>query len=295
MTLMLPHRPPARDDSGMDVAVRATAGLGEGPTWDVRTRTLVWVDVFGCAVHRYDPASDADETLVLPQHVGAAKPRAAGGLVANLRDGIALLDLDGTRRWLVYWARDGYRGNDAGVDPAGRLWAGTTGYGSTPSAGWLARIEPTGAARVVLDDVAVSNGLGWSPDGTRLYFVDSPTGRIDVFDYDLDSGDAVGRRPLCAVDGPGSPDGLCVDADGCVWVAVWDGGAVRRYTPDGALDRELALPVSRPTACCFGGPDLTDLYVTTARRGLGTEEPLAGSVLVFPDAGAGHPTTVFAG
>ncbi|SDD72570.1 SMP-30/gluconolactonase/LRE family protein [Actinokineospora iranica] len=283
----------------MDVAVRVEAVLGEGPTWDVLTGTLVWVDILSSEAHRYDPVTGKDEVLALPQHVGAVKPRAGGGLVANLRDGVALLERDGSRRWLVYWGRDGYRGNDAGIDPAGRLWAGTTAYGTGSAAGWLACVEPSGAARVALDDVQVSNGIGWSPDGTRLYFIDSPTNRVDVFDYDVATGDAVNRRPLCAVAGPGSPDGLCVDADGCVWVALWDGSAIRRYTPTGDLDREIQAPVSRPTACCFGGPDLTDLYVTTARRGLTeaqlSEQPLAGSVLVFPGAGTGHPTTAFAG
>lgn len=284
----------------IDVAVRIQAELGEGPTWDRASSTLLWVDVLAGEVHRYAPARDDDAVLVLPQHVGAAKPRAMGGLVANLRDGIALVDRDGAKTWLVYWARDGVRGNDAAVDPAGRLWAGTMRYDTAPGGGWLARVEPTGAAKVVLDDVTISNGIGWSPDGTRMYYIDTPEQRIDVLDYDVDTGEATGRRPLCAVEGtPGSPDGLTVDADGCVWVALWGGAAVRRYTPEGVLDRVIALPVDQPTACCFGGEDLTDLYVTSARTGLGEAElaarPLSGSVLVLPGLGVGLPSTAFAG
>ncbi|MEO6088834.1 MAG: SMP-30/gluconolactonase/LRE family protein [Umezawaea sp.] len=284
----------------IDVAVRIQAELGEGPTWDRSSSTLVWVDILAGEVHRYAPARDDDAVLSVPQHVGAAKPRSMGGLVLNLRDGIALVDRDGTKTWLVYWARDGVRGNDAAVDPAGRLWAGTMRYDSAPGGGWLARVEPTGAAKVVLDGVTISNGVGWSPDGTRMYYVDTPEQRIDVLDYDVDTGEATGRRPLCPVEGTdGSPDGLTVDADGCVWVALWGGGAVRRYTPDGVLDRVITLPVDQPTACCFGGDALTDLYVTTARAGLDesalTARPLSGSVLVLPGIGAGLPSTAFAG
>jgi sugar lactone lactonase YvrE len=279
----------------VDVAVRGEATLGEGPTWDLATATLLWVDILGSAVHRYDPATGGDQVMPTPQHVGAAKPRAVGGLVANLRDGVALLDADGCQRWLVYWEREGVRGNDAAVDPAGRLWAGTMRYDARAGGGWLAKVEPNGDAKVLLDDVTISNGIGWSPDSTLMYYIDTPTHRVDVFDYDLDAGTATNRRTLCTIeDGAGGPDGMCVDADGCLWVALWGGNGLRRYTPDGRLDREVPLPVSQPTACAFGGADFTDLYVTTAREGL-SERELAGSLLVLPGIGVGLPSTVFAG
>nr|WP_273938103.1 SMP-30/gluconolactonase/LRE family protein [Kutzneria chonburiensis] len=277
----------------IEVAVRGDATLGEGPTWDTSTSTLLWVDILGSAVHRYDPGRGTDSVLPTPQHVGAAKPRAAGGLIANLRDGVALLDADGGQRWLVYWEREGLRGNDAAVDGAGRLWAGTMRYDTAEGGGWLARVEPDGAAKVLLDDVTISNGIAWSPDNALMYYIDTPTSRVDVFDYDLATGSATDRRPLCTVEG--SPDGMCVDADGCLWVAVWGGSAIRRYTPEGKLDREVPLPVSQPTACAFGGPDFTDLYVTTAREGLENPEELAGSLLVLPGFGVGLPSTLFAG
>jgi sugar lactone lactonase YvrE len=279
----------------IDVAVRAEAALGEAPTWDHASGTLLWVDILGNEVHRYSPWRDDDAVLEMPQHVGAAKPRSAGGLVVNLRDGVALIDRDGAKKWLVYWARDGVRGNDAAVDPAGRLWAGTMRYDEDPG-GWLARVEPSGDAKVVLDKVSVSNGIGWSPDATRMYYVDSAERRIDVLDFDRATGEATNRRPLAEVD-RGLPDGLTVDSSGAIWVALWGGAAVRRYTPDGGLDREIELPVGQPTACCFGGVDFTDLYVTTARVGLSGDSlsELAGSVLVIPGAGEGLPGTAFAG
>jgi sugar lactone lactonase YvrE len=280
-----------------DIAVRATASLGEGPTWDSRTGTLIWIDILAPEIHRWNPSTGVNETSTAPQHVGAAKPRANGGLIVNLRDGVAIVDTAGEYRWLVYWARDGVRGNDAAVDAAGRLWAGTMRYDTADGGGWLARVEPDGKASMVLEKVTISNGVGWSPDNTRMYFADTPTGLIDVFDYDLATGAVTSRRPLVDVDG--SPDGLCVDADGCVWVALWSGGQVRRYTPDGKLDRTITVPANLTTACCFGGDRLTDLYITTARVGMSEEElahqPLSGSVFVVPGAGAGMPSTVFSG
>ncbi|KOX26892.1 calcium-binding protein [Saccharothrix sp. NRRL B-16348] len=269
--------------------------MGEAPTWDHASGTLLWVDVLGNEVHRYNPSRDDDAVLEVPQHVGAAKPRTRGGLVLNLRDGVALIDRDGVKTWLVYWARDGVRGNDAAVDPAGRLWAGTMRYDEDPG-GWLARVEPSGDAKVVLDKVSVSNGIGWSPDTRLMYYIDSAERRIDVLDYDRETGEATNRRPLAEVS-RGLPDGLTVDASGAIWVALWGGAALHRYTPDGVLDREIELPVGQPTACCFGGVDFTDLYVTTARVGLSGDasSELAGSVLVLPGVGEGLPSTAFAG
>ncbi|MFD7872575.1 SMP-30/gluconolactonase/LRE family protein [Streptomyces sp. NPDC059766] len=277
-----------------EVAVRAEATLGEGPTWDAAAGRLIWLDILGSRIHTYDPASGRRTVRTTPQHVGAVKPRAAGGLVLNLRDGVALLDPDGTLGWLHHDPLPGRRANDAAVAPDGSLWAGTMRYDEATGGGTLSRIAADGTVETVLDDVTVSNGTGWSPDGRLMYYVDSPTRRIDVFDHD--GGRITNRRTLAEIEaGAGFPDGLTVDADGCVWVALWDGGAVRRYTPSGTLDRVIALPTPRITACAFGGPDLTDLYVTTARTGLSAPSALAGCLLVIPGAGKGQPHPAFAG
>ncbi|MDN0194423.1 SMP-30/gluconolactonase/LRE family protein [Streptomyces sp. S.PNR 29] len=277
-----------------EVAVRAEATLGEGPTWDAEAGRLVWIDILGSRIHTYDPVSGRRTVRTTEQHVGAAKPRAGGGLVLNLRDGVGLLDPDGGFRWLHHEPVPGRRANDAAVAPDGSLWAGTMRYDEAPGGGTLSRLTGDGSVRTVLDDVAVSNGTGWSPDGRLMYYIDSPTRRIDVFDYD--GGQISGRRPLAEIEeGAGFPDGLTVDADGCVWVALWQGAAVRRYTPAGVLDRVIELPVPLVTACAFGGAELTDLYITTARVGLDTPPPLSGSLLVVPGAGKGLPQAVFAG
>jgi sugar lactone lactonase YvrE len=286
--------------SELDIALRGEPDLGEGPTWDAGTGSLVWVDILGSAVHRFDPGAGTDGVTPVSQHVGAAKPRVGGGLVLNLRDGIGLLEPSGELRWLVYWARDGMRGNDAAVDPAGRLWAGTMRYDQQPGGGFLARVDPGGRATVVLPAVTISNGIGWSPDERRMYYVDSPTRRIDVFDFETGTGEVTNQRPFTEIgDTDGVPDGLCVDADGCVWVAVHGAGQVRRYTPDGALDRTIDVPARQTTACCFGGPDLADLYVTTAREGFteadAAAQPLAGSLFVATGIGGGLPSARFPG
>ncbi|GAA2634982.1 SMP-30/gluconolactonase/LRE family protein [Streptomyces axinellae] len=278
-----------------ETAVRAGAALGEGPTWDAAAGRLIWVDILGCRVHTFDPATGRRTALATEQHVGAAKPRAGGGLVVNLRDGVGRYGPDGGFGWLRHDPVPGRRGNDAAVAPDGTLWAGTMRYDEAPGGGTLIRLGPDGRAHTVLESVAISNGTGWSPDGRLLYYVDSPTRRIDVFDVRAD-GLVAGRRPLAEVEkGAGFPDGLTVDADGCVWVALYDGAAVRRYTPAGKLDRVVELPVRRPTACAFGGAGLDDLYVTTARTGLSAPSSRDGSLLVLPGAGQGLAQPPFAG
>ena len=292
--------------TSVEIAVRASAALGEGPTWDAAAGHLLWVDILGSRVHTYHPGTGRRTVLATEQHVGAAKPRSGGGLVVNLRDGVGLYPPGAAGaapgaggpdaaafRWLHRDPVPGRRANDAAVAPDGSLWCGTMRYDEAPGGGTLTRIAPDGTVRTLLDDVTVSNGTGWSPDGRRVYYVDSPTRRVDVFDVD-DGGLPVNRRTFATVE-DGYPDGLTVDAEGGVWVALWDGGAVHRYTPDGGLDRVLALPVRRPTACAFGGAGLTDLYVTTARTGLPHPHPAAGSLLVVPGAGQGLPQPPFAG
>ncbi|MBO8201694.1 SMP-30/gluconolactonase/LRE family protein [Streptomyces smyrnaeus] len=280
----------------VETALRASAELGEGPTWDTAAGRLLWVDILASRVHTFDPATGDRTVMATEQHVGAAKPRAGGGVVVNLRDGVGLYEADGRFSWLRRDPAPGRRGNDAAVAPDGALWAGTMYYDETPGGGSLVRLAPDGTATTALDEVTVSNGTGWSPDGTLMYYVDTPTRRIDVFDV-RDGGAVVAdRRPLVSVEeGAGFPDGLTVDADGCVWVALWDGAAVRRYTPEGVLDRVVPVPVRRPTACAFGGAGLGDLYITTARVGLAAPTPQDGSLLVLPAAGTGLAQPPFAG
>jgi sugar lactone lactonase YvrE len=285
----------------IDVAYSAKAVLGEGPTWNPETRRLLWVDILNSEVHEFDPATGEDTIMPTPQHVSAVKPREGGGIAVNLAEGIGMYGPAGEFGWLARWPDPACRGNDAGVDPWGNLWAGTMRYDEAAGGGHLRRITPDGTVDIVVPNTSISNGLGWSPDERAMYFIDTPTRRVDRFDVDPDDGSVRNRRPHVTLpdDTPGSPDGMTVDADGCVWVALWDGWAVHRYTPDGKLDRVLEMPVARATACMFGGPEMRDLYISTARDRLSEAEleaqPLAGSLLVVHDVGQGMAMKAFAG
>jgi sugar lactone lactonase YvrE len=204
-----------------------------------------------------------------------------------LTDGFWLLEPSGVNlRPLaaVEADRPGTRFNDGKCDPAGRFWAGTMAYDETPGAGTLYRLDPDGRVEPMLAAVTISNGLAWSLDGRTLYYVDSPTRRVDAFDHDPAGGMLTNRRPFVELGPgePGVPDGITIDAEGHLWVAFWDGWAVHRYQPDGTLDAVVPDPVARPTSCAFGGVDLADLYVTSASIGLSpaelAEQPHAGGI-----------------
>jgi sugar lactone lactonase YvrE len=161
--------------------------------------------------------------------------------------------------------------NDGAVDPRGRFWAGSMSLDGEPGQGTLYRLDPDGRATAMVAPVTTSNGPAWSPDGRFMYYVDTRTRRIDVFDFDADEGTLTGRRPFVAfAEGPGRPDGVIVDTDGGIWVALWQGAVVQRYRPDGSLDRTVPVPTPCPTKCAFGGDDLGDLYITSARAPLDT-------------------------
>ena len=278
-----------------------TAALGEGPYWVPEDDCLLWVDIEGARLHRtYFPSG---ETVTdSPGPVSAAFPAVGGGIL--IAGGAALTLLFPAERggqWVARTiadtpARDGIRFNDAGVDPAGRVWAGSMHMTEAEPVGELYRLDAGGRLNPVVKNVTVSNGLGWSPDGSRMYYADSPLRRIDVFDYDPATGEAFARRAFADLsEAEGVPDGLTVDADGCVWVAMWGGSALRRFTPEGQPDAVLPVPVSQPTSCAFGGPGLADLYITTARVGLTDDQlaaqPLAGRLLHVRPGVVGLPST----
>jgi sugar lactone lactonase YvrE len=277
-------------------AAAAPAELGEAPVWDAGRRELVWVDIDRGLVHRRSDGR-ADTTLDVGQPVGCAVPRARGGLALALRDGFALLTPGGGDAQLVAPVerdRLDTRMNDGACDSGGRFWAGTMSLRGDTRAAALYRLDPDLRVTRVLPGISVSNGLGWAPDGATLYHVDSPRRRIDVYDFDPHSGGIAGRRAVIPVSPElGTPDGLTVDAEGGIWVALWGGAAVQRYSADGGVDERIELPATNVTSCCFGGPDLRTLYVTTARRG--AREPLAGALFACRPGVAGLPATPFAG
>jgi sugar lactone lactonase YvrE len=286
----------------VEVAIRSEALLGEGPRWDAATGRLLWVDIEAGALHLFDPARGDDRKILLGNRVGAAAPVQGGGVLVALADRLAVVDLDDESiRSLVEIPHDeGMRLNEGVCDPAGRFWVGSMALDYAPGAGALYRYSSDGGLDRVLGEVTLSNGIGWSPDGGTMYYIDSMAYRVDAFDYDLSTGAISGRRPLIVIErGAGIPDGLAVDDDGGIWVALWGRGAIRRYAPDGELDRMLAVPAHNVTACCFGGDDGRSLYVTTASVELSAEQlrerPLAGSVFVTEAGVSGPPAQPFAG
>lgn len=278
--------------------VAPPAELGESPVWDAARGELVWVDIDRGLVHRRG-AGRPDVTLDVGQPVGCAVPRAGGGLALALRDGFALLPPggDGPARLVapVEARRTDTRMNDGACDARGRFFAGTMSLAGDTRTAALYRLDPDLSVTRLLPGVSVSNGIGWSPDGALLYHVDSPRGRIDVYDFDESGGTLAGRRAVIPVAADrGVPDGLTVDAEGGVWVALFGGAAAHRYTPEGALDEVLELPVSGVTSLSFGDADLATLYVTTASRGA-AHEPLAGALFACRPGVAGRAATPFAG
>jgi sugar lactone lactonase YvrE len=238
--------------------------LAEGPRF--YGGVLTWVDIEGCALHRFDGAHSVEHFDAM---VGCANPTVDGDVVLALADRIELL---GTGEVLARFPHGpDVRANDGACDPAGRLWVGTLALDERPGAGALYRLDD-GALTTILDGLTIANGIGWSPDGSSVYYVDTPTRRVDVYAYD---GELGARTTFAEIDG--FPDGLTVDDEGFVWVAVYGGSRVERRAPDGSLDRVVPVPEKNPTACCFAG---TTLYITGGRGG--------GRVYAY-DAGVSGP------
>ncbi|MER7333564.1 MULTISPECIES: SMP-30/gluconolactonase/LRE family protein [unclassified Micromonospora] len=284
----------------MDVAEQVTppvAGHGEGPVWCPADQRLRWVDMLAGDVLALDPVTGAVTRRHVAQVVAALRPRAGGGLVAAVERGFALLGDDSVELLPELWSDPSIRMNDGGCDPLGRFYCGSMAYDAAPGRAALHRLSPGGTVETVLTGLTVSNGLAWTRDGGTAWYVDSATHRIDAFAFDLATGELRDRRPVVAVPPDvGTPDGLCLDVEGGVWVALWDGGAIHRYAPDGRLTAVVELPVRRPTACAFGGPDHADLYVTTSRQGLPADDRSpAGSLFRIRPEVPGFPDHTFAG
>jgi sugar lactone lactonase YvrE len=283
-------------------AIDVSDHLGEGPHWDDRAGELLWVDITRGRIHAWAPPDSVVRTETVEGEVSAIVPRddvpghvVAAGHRLLLRDGEHVQALA-----VVEEGHDDNRFNDCKCDPQGRLWAGTMSKRRTAGTAALYRLAPHGEIERAIAGTTISNGLAWSPAGDRMYFVDSTTQRIDVLDFDASTGAVANRRALVDVDRRcGLPDGLTVDAEGGIWVCLFGGGAVRRYSPGGMLEAQIALPVTNPTSPVFGGADLRTLYVTSARHRLSPAqlavEPLAGAVLALHPGGRGLPGNRFAG
>ena len=281
----------------------AQARTGESPVWVPEEQALYWTDIPGKTLNRFDPMSGANRVWPMPEEVGSFALREAGGLIAALRSGFALIDLEGGRvEHLIdpEAHRPENRFNDGRCDRQGRFWAGTMNEPRDARSGALYRLDPDHRCERMADDVMVANGLAFSPDDRVMYWSDSRALTIWAFDFDAASGAIANRRIFARLEPhQGGPDGAAVDAEGGYWIACYRGARVMRFRPDGTLERKIRLPVSRITMCAFGGPDLRTLYITSARGGMSASElarePLAGGIFALEVDVAGLPEPRFKG
>jgi sugar lactone lactonase YvrE len=294
-----PAAPRVLRDQDVDVVLEAGAALGEGPVWDEVRQELWWVDISGHQLHCWSPASGDRVALDAGTAIGSVALTADGRVVAAVDQDLVLVTADGGMRVLVT-VGDVVEGgvlNDCGCDPDGNLWVGVSTAAETEPIGCLRVVTPGLEVTTVLDGLTVPNGIDWSLDERLVYFVDSPARRVDVF---ASRPRALGERSVLAVidSGDALPDGLTVDREGGIWVALWDGWSVRRYLPDGTLDVVVELPAAKVTSCAFGGDDLEDLFITTASLDLTTpadraEQPLAGAIFRVRPGVAGRAARRF--
>lgn len=284
--------------------LEASATLGEGACWDAKKQLLYWLDILECEVHILNPATGEDIVWKTPYHVTLVHPTTKGDLILGTRNGIARMDpATGAFQPLIDPEADlpGNRFNDGKPDPQGRLYAGSIAYDGKAGQANFWRIEPDLTYKKMLDHVGNSNGLCWSPDEKVLYYTDTKLHRVDAFDYDAASGDLSNRRTVVTVDPAlGSPDGMTIDSEGCLWTALWNGGGVARWNPKtGEMVEMVTAPCPYVTCPTFGGPDLDILYFTTAKRGNDFMQPAteeaAGNLFAVQTEVRGLPGYCFAG
>jgi sugar lactone lactonase YvrE len=288
-------------DSNVRCVADVHATLGEGPVWVAREAALYWLDIKGRKIFRLSDGGELSQWPT-PFRVGSIAPRSSGGFIAGTDQGIAEIDLSSGRLNILFNPEEelpSNRFNDGKVDRSARFWAGTMDDEEKKASGTLYRFEHDLGWTAVDTDYKVTNGPAFSPDGKLMYHNDSGRQLTYVFDLDED-GNASNRRTFLQFgEGDGFPDGMTVDAEGCPWIAFWDGWCVRRFSPGGELLQKLQMPVARPTSCAFGGPNLDRLYITSASIGLDetalSMQPNAGGLFMVTPGVQGIADIPFAG
>ncbi|MXZ21431.1 MAG: SMP-30/gluconolactonase/LRE family protein [Caldilineaceae bacterium SB0665_bin_25] len=288
----------------VDLLIDAHALVGEGPIWDADENVLWWVDIMSSKLYAYDPATEANREWDVGQHVGTVVQRASGGLMLALKDGFAAFDpASGAVEMLVDPESHlpDNRFNDGKCDPAGRFWAGTMAYDDQSDQGSVYRMDTDHSVHKMIEDIGISNGIIWSLDAKTMYYTDSLDFAIRAYDYDAGTGDIDNER--IAIDIPeemGFADGFTIDEEGMLWVAHYGASRVRRWNPDtAAVLAEVVLPTSAITACAFGGPNLDQLYITSASFRMSdaekAEQPHAGGLFVAGPGVRGVASDKFGG
>ncbi len=286
-----------------EVATSVKAELGEGPLWDVRDQVLWWVNILAKELHCYNPTKSEDRCFDIRQMVSSVVVREQGGLMLALERGFAAFDpVNRDLRKLCDPEADlpHNRFNDGKCDPAGRFWAGTMHLEDVSKrSGSLYSLDANHNVTRHVSDVGISNGIVWTSDARTMYFIDTLDHRIDAFDYDLETAVVGNRRTVVEIPLTfGYPDGMAIDNENMLWVAIWGASCVARYDPTSGVEiGRVVLPVTNVSACAFGGPLLDQLYITTARYGLDSEalasQPTAGDLFVVEPHIAGVPSPMF--
>lgn len=267
--------------------------LGEGPIWTPETNSVTWTDITQNTFHTANIDTGKTESFGVPSMIGAIAHTKDGHYIAATQKGFARISIDGQYSPLHSFLQDDMRMNDGKVDPAGRFWAGSMALSFEKDRGSLYILETDNSYQKVLDNITLSNGMGWSPDAQYFYYIDSIPGVLKRFEYDLDNGKISNPKNLITfAAASGVPDGMSVSSDGKIVVALWDGGRIEIYEPTGAKVSEIKLGVSRPTCCTFAGPNQDILIISTASQDIDrADEPLAGKILAVTGTGlSGLPT-----
>jgi sugar lactone lactonase YvrE len=278
----------------LEVVVDHRCLLGEGPVWDGERNVICWLDVLSGQVHEYSEIERKHSVLDVGQMVGCIAITSDGNFIAGLKNGLGFIDRASGLVTMIGNPEEqlpNNRFNDGKCDPAGRLWAGTMSIFEEGHAGNLYMIDKSESIKRKLDKVTISNGIAWSKDKETLYYIDTPTYQVVAFDYDIQTGDIKNKRVAIDISKEdGAPDGMTLDEEGMVWIAHWDGWQLTRWDPrSGNKLSRIPLPVAKVTSCTFGGENLIDLYITSAKVDINEEElkrqPLAGSLFVIRNCG----------
>jgi sugar lactone lactonase YvrE len=287
-----------------ELLLDARADLGEGPAWDEVNQRLYWVDIRAGNLHSFQSETGIDNCINLGEEIGCVAPCQSGDLVLALRDGFASMNpitQKVTRLARVEEHLPGNRFNDGKCDPAGRFLAGTMDNAEKEASGTLYSFSAEGVLETLLTGLRISNGLAWSPDHKTFYHIDTPSRQITAFDYDLASGELEAPRTVITIPSElGWPDGMTTDSEGTLWVAMWGGAKITRWNPGtGQLMEAIPVPALNITSCVFGGQNLTDLYITSARKGMSSEQvakfPASGGLFRIKTGIRGMPTFAFGG
>lgn len=285
----------------VELVAEPFADFGEGPLWDDARGVWWWTDIVGSVVHRFDPRTNTNHAIPVEHTVGTLALNTNGDVVAASSNGVGVLAPDGSLDIFAPIHADDpeMRLNDGKCDAAGRLYVSSMAFAATDNAGALLRVDPDHSVHELEGDKTIGNGLAWSADGKTFYYTDSPTRRIDAYDVDPDTGDLSNRREILSIpEADGMPDGFCIDDEGALWVALWGGSSVRRYSPDGEVIGEIRLPVSNVTCAAFGGSEYDELLITTAapkHSNSAASEPLGGALFRVRPGVTGPPANPYRG